>query len=117
VAPSFPSRPRPLRAVLLTYSAALKEVSLAERVSIPTDVLQHIISVYASDQTGVRELKRCIETVVQKINMLRMYNSKDLPFYIKDFTLPFIVRREHIELFLKKKNDGMDDGPPLGMYI
>ncbi len=97
--------------------AALKEVSLSERVSIPTDVLQHIISVYASDQSGVRELKRCIETVVQKINMLRMYNSKDLPFYIKDFTLPFIVRREHIELFLKKKNDGMDDGPPPGMYI
>lgn len=97
--------------------AALKEVSLAERVRIPTDVLQYIISVYASDQSGVRELKRCIETIVQKINMLRMYNSKELPFFIKDFTLPFIVRREHIELFLKKKSDMMDDGPPPGMYI
>ncbi len=95
---------------------ALQEVALTERVSIPKDVLEHLINVYASDDTGVRELKRCIEAVVQKINMLRMYNSKELPFYIKDFCLPFIVKREHVELFLKKRKD-RDDGIPFGMYI
>lgn len=91
--------------------AALKEVSLSERVSVPRDVMEHIIHAYAADQKGVRELKRCIETVVQKINMLRMYNNPSLPFYVKDFGLPFIVRREHIEIFLKKKNDGREDFP------
>ncbi len=95
---------------------ALQEVALTERVSIPKDVLEHLINVYASDDTGVRELKRCIEAVVQKINMLRMYNSKELPFYIKDFSLPFIVKREHVELFLKKRKE-RDDGIPFGMYI
>ena len=95
---------------------ALQEVALTERVSVPKDVLEHIIHVYASDDTGVRELKRCIEAVVQKINMLRMYNSKELPFYIKDFCLPFIVKREHVELFLKKRKD-RDDGIPFGMYV
>jgi ATP-dependent Lon protease len=91
--------------------AALKEVALSERVSVPRDVMEHIINVFAADQKGVRELKRCIETIVQKINMLRMYNNPSLPFYVKDFSLPFIVRREHVEIFLKKKNDGRDDFP------
>ena len=94
---------------------ALKEVALSERVSVPRDVIEHIINVYAADQKGVRELKRCIETVVQKINMLRMYNNPSLPFYVKDFSLPFIVRREHIEIFLKKR-EGRDDFPHF-MYI
>ena len=46
--------------------------------------------------------------------MLRMFNSPDLPFYIKDFSLPFIVKKDHIKLFLKKKENR--DGPPPGMY-
>ncbi len=58
---------------------------------------------YAGEETGVRELKRCIEQIAQKVNMLRMFNSKDLPFHIKDFTLPFVLKKEHVDLFLKKK--------------
>lgn len=95
---------------------ALKDVNLVERVAISRDILKYIIEEYASEEKGVRELKRCIEQVAQKINMLRIYNSKDLPFHIKDFSLPFVVKKEHIDLFLKKKD--MDaNKPPLGMYI
>lgn len=95
--------------------AALKDVSLVERVAISREVLTHIIDVYAREEPGVRELKRCIEQVAQKINMLRMYNAKDLPFHIKDFALPFTVKREHVDLFLKKKEDAHT--PPFGMYM
>jgi hypothetical protein len=35
--------------------------------------------------------------------MLRLYNDKALPFHIKDFALPFTVKKEHVDLFLKKK--------------
>ena len=94
---------------------ALKEVNLTEKVSISKDILTCIIEEYARDEKGVRELKRCIEQVTQKINMLRMFNSPELPFYIKDFSLPFIVKREHIKLFLKKKEN--PNAPPPGMYI
>lgn len=83
--------------------AALKEVSLAEKVGISKDVIQHIIENYAKEESGVRELKRCIEQIAQKVNMLRMFNTKDLPFHIKDFTLPFVMKKEHVDLFLKKK--------------
>lgn len=95
--------------------AALKEVNLTERIHISKEVLAAIITEYASDDKGIRELKRCIEQITQKINMLRMYNSPDLPFHIKDFSLPFIVKKEHVKLFLKKKEN--PNAPPPGWYI
>jgi ATP-dependent Lon protease len=82
---------------------ALKEVNLDEKISIPKDVLQHIIETYAKEESGVRELKRCIEQITQKVNMLRIFNTKDLPFHIPNFHLPFVVKKEHAEMFLKKK--------------
>lgn len=94
--------------------AALKEVNLAEKVSISKEIMEYVIETYAKEENGVRELKRCIESIVQKINMLRMYNDKSLPFYIKDFGLPFVVKKEHIDLFLKKKEP--KENVPFGMY-
>ena len=95
--------------------AALKDVSLVERVAISKEVLTYVIEEYAKEETGVRELKRCVEQIAQKLNMLRMYNAKELPFHIKDFALPFVVKKEHIDLFLKKKED--KHAPPPNMYI
>jgi ATP-dependent Lon protease len=86
--------------------AALKEVNLMEKVGISSEVLQYVIEEYAKEEKGVRQLKRCVEGIMQKINMLRIFNSKDLPFHIKDFSLPFVVKKEHIQLFLKKKDPG-----------
>jgi len=94
---------------------ALADVGLVDKVGINKEILQYVIEHYANEEAGVRELKRCLEQVAQKINMLRMFNSKDYPFYIKDFALPFIMKKEHVELFLKKKDDG--DKPPFGMYV
>ena len=94
--------------------AALKEVSLTERVSFGSGVVNYIIEEYAKEEMGVRELKRCIEQIAQKINMLRLYNAKELPFHIKDFALPFNVKKDHVDLFLKKKEK---QGPPMNMYM
>jgi len=93
---------------------ALKEVNLAERVGISKEVLQHILETYAKEEKGVRELKRCMEQIAQKLNMLRLFNNPDLPFYIKDFSLPFILKKDHVDKFLtQRKKTG---GPPEGMY-
>jgi ATP-dependent Lon protease len=94
--------------------AALRDVNLVEKVAIGREVIEHVIAEYASEEKGVRQLKRCLEQIAQKLNMLRMYNAKELPFYIKDFTLPFIMKKEHVSLFLKKSE--IFDGPPPGMY-
>jgi ATP-dependent Lon protease len=94
--------------------AALKEVNLAEKVAISREILQHILETYAGEETGVREFKRCIEQIIQRVNMLRMFNVKELPFHIPNFTLPFVVKKEHIDLFLKKRETGSKT--PFGMY-
>ena len=83
--------------------AAMKEVNLEEKVAISKEVLQFVIENYAHEESGVRELKRSIEQIMQKVNMLRIFNSKDLPFHIPNFQLPFVVKKEHVEMFLKKK--------------
>jgi ATP-dependent Lon protease len=88
---------------------ALKEVALEEKVAVNHDVLEYIMAEYANEEKGVRELKRCIEAVAQKINMLRIFNTKDLPFHIPGFQLPFVLKKQHIDLFLKKKKPEMDE--------
>ena len=85
-----------------------------EKVAISRDILQHILTNYAKEETGVRELKRCIEQIAQRVNMLRMFNVKELPFHIPGFALPFVLKKEHVDLFLKKKE--VKDTLPFGMY-
>lgn len=85
-------------------NAALKEAGLYEKVSMSKEILQHIIEHFTSGEAGVRELKRCIQTIVSKINLLRFYNKpKQVPFYIEGFELPFTMKKEHVDLFLKRK--------------
>ncbi len=93
---------------------ALREVNLMEKVEVTKDTLQHILDNYAKEETGVRELKRCITQIIQRINMLRMFNVKELPFHIPGFKLPFALKKEHVDLFLKKKDKR--DELPFGMY-
>jgi ATP-dependent Lon protease len=90
------------------FPQALKELNLDEKIAVSKEVLQHIIEEYAKEEDGVRELKRCIEQIVQKMNMLRLFNTKDFPFHIKDFTLPFILKKEHVDIFLKKRTKSQD---------
>jgi ATP-dependent Lon protease len=87
---------------------ALKQVNLAERVGVPKDIVSHVLETYAKEEKGVRELKRCMEQIAQKLNMLRLFNSPDLPFYIKDFALPFILKKEHVDKFLKERRNTED---------
>lgn len=84
--------------------SALREVNLFEKIGITRDILTQIIENYTGEEKGVRELKRCIQTIVSKMNMLRFYNDPaKVPFSIPGFALPFTLKKEHVELFLKKK--------------
>ena len=93
---------------------ALREVNLVEKVAVTREVLQYVLEHYAKEEPGVRELKRCMEQIAQRINMLRMFNVKELPFHIPGFTLPFVLKKEHVDLFLKKAE--VRDKVPFGMY-
>jgi flagellar biosynthesis GTPase FlhF len=85
-------------------ASALREVNLYEKIGFSKEIVTHIIENFTGDEKGVRELKRCIQTVISKINLLRFYNDPaKVPFAIKDFALPFTLKKEHVDLFLKKK--------------
>jgi hypothetical protein len=85
---------------------ALKESGLHEKVSVNKEILQYIIENFTGGEQGVRELKRCIQTIASKLNLLRFYNNpKQVPFAIKDYVLPFTVKKEHAQLFLKRKEE------------
>lgn len=86
--------------------SAMKSVGLHEKVSISSDVLRYIVEHYTGGEQGVRELKRCIQTVISKINLLRFFNNpKQVPWAIHGFSLPFTVNQGHLEKFLKRKDD------------
>ena len=95
---------------------ALKEVNLIDKVTLSKEIIDYILSNYCKEEPGVREFKRAIEQVVQKINMLRIFNSKDMPFYIDNFSLPFVIEKKHIDLFLKKRTTS-EDTSYLKMYV
>ena len=85
---------------------ALREVNLFEKIGISKEIVTHIIENFTGEEKGVRELKRAIQTIISKINLLRFYNDPvKVPFAIKGFALPFTLKKEHIDLFLKKKSE------------
>jgi len=84
--------------------AALREVNLFEKVAINKEILTHVVENYTGEEKGVRELKRCIQTIISKLNLLRFYNDpKRVPFAISGFGLPFTVKQDHVKLLLNKK--------------
>jgi flagellar biosynthesis GTPase FlhF len=83
---------------------ALNEVNLFEKIGFGKEILQYLIEHHTGEEGGVRELKRGIQTMISKLNLLRFYNDPaKVPFSIKGFSLPFTLKTDHVDLFLKKK--------------
>ena len=80
------------------------------------EIIKNIIEKYTDKEEGVRNLKRCIENIVSKINIhILSAGDDDLSFKLNDFKLPVTLNNEHIEILLK--NISNTDKPPFGMYL
>ena len=87
-----------------------------EEILFSDEIIKNIIEKYTGGEEGVRNLKRCIETIVSKINIhILSQGDSGLSFQLKDISLPVKLTEEHIEILLK--NDKGDDKPPYGMYL
>ena len=87
-----------------------------EEIIFSDEIIKNIIEKYTHGEEGVRNLKRCIETIVSKINIhILSQGDSGLSFQLKDISLPIILNEEHIEILLK--TDTKDDKPPYGMYL
>jgi len=85
------------------------------------DILKYIIHTYTDKEEGVRNFKRCIESIVSKINIYALTHSdseeesvtKDLSFTIDNFKLPLSLTIEQVDKLLTKGNE---IPLPFGMY-
>ena len=85
------------------------------------EILKYIIATYTEKEEGVRNLKRCIESIVSKVNIYALTHSdseeesvtKDLSFTIDDFKMPLHLTQDHVTKLLTKDTDM---SVPFGMY-
>ena len=80
-------------------------------------ILEYIINNYTFNEKGVRNLKRCLEIILTKINLLRLIKDDNI-LLNKHLNLklqfPFYLTEEIIQKLLIKEEES---GPPFGMYL
>ena len=79
-------------------------------VSFTDDNLRYIIN-KLNDEKGVRNLKRVIEIIMRKINVLRYYNEDKISYYMKDFKIidnKLIMNNKMIDKLLKDTGEKMN---------
>jgi ATP-dependent Lon protease len=86
-------------------------------IHISDENINYIVNMFTKEE-GVRQLKRCIEMIITRVNLLSLIQNDEheklgLPFKIKDFKLPFNLTQENINQLVDKKEI---DSPPFGMY-
>ena len=99
----------------------LKTYKYHDNISFDNKTIEYIIDNFTQKEEGVRNLKRCLETIVSKVNMYELlYDdinkccSIDLDYKLNDFCIPYIVKKDDLDILLKKNND--TDKPPEHMY-
>ena len=92
-----------------------------EEIIFEDEILKDIIEKYTGNEEGVRNLKRCLETIISKINIYMLsYSDKDnstindLSFKLEEFKLPLVLKTKDIQSLLSIVQT---DKPPEHMYM
>ena len=99
----------------IRYEVNFKEGDIV----IPDATLNYIIENYTDKESGVRNLKRCIEIIYKKLNLYRLVKPGTTLFE-KENTLvvefPFHVTNEIVNNLIKKDDNGMNKSA-INMYL
>jgi ATP-dependent Lon protease len=95
------------------------EVAFAEGdIVIPDAVVEHIVEHHTSKEAGVRNLKRCMETIYTKLNLHRLMRPGTQLFDEKEKTFevsfPYTVSSDVVDKLIKR-NDA--DRPNMTLYL
>lgn len=85
-----------------------------DEIIFSDEILKEIVEKFTGGEEGVRNLKRCLESIISKVNICILSEGDELSFKIKDFKLPLEVQSEHLSELLNK---GKTDKPPEHMYM
>ena len=98
-----------------------EQVSFKEGdIIIPDDTIQYIVgnSALTKEESGVRNLKRCLEIIHTKLNLFRLVKpnselfGKDMEMKV---TFPFTVSRKDVDILVK--NEEKQNQSLLAMYV
>ena len=99
----------------------LKVYKYENKVIFDTEIITYIIKQYTNNEEGVRNLKRCLDDIVSKINMYDLLFDKHtrdselkIPYKLNNFKIPYKITIEDIDNLLKKKTSY---NPPEHMYM
>ena len=92
-----------------------------EKVVLDSDLIKYIIDKYTQNEKGVRSLRKCIESLYSKINILLLTNANapklDLTYVVKNLSLPFILTHDIIDKMLNRDFGNSHNDVPVGMYV
>jgi len=100
-----------------------KTYNYNDKIIFDNDIITYIIENYTEKEEGVRNLKRCFDNIISKINMYEMLFDEEtqkteieLPYTFENFELPYTLKKEDVDNLLNKNNMN-DDKPPPNMYL
>jgi ATP-dependent Lon protease len=89
-----------------------------EDVVISDEMLRYVISTFTKNESGVRNLKRCLEIIYSKLNLFRLVSPENKMF-VKDMNLeisfPITITKKEVDVFIK--NDEVISQSMLAMYV
>ena len=87
----------------------LETFKFDNKINITENIIKYIIDNYTNNEKGVRNLKRCFETIISKVNMYEiLYNNDNnetdikLPYILNDFIIPYNVKEDDLKSLLIK---------------
>lgn len=99
----------------------LESYKYHDSIVFTDEIIKYIVDNYTGKEEGVRTLKRCLDTIISKVNMYEMLYNKEkkesnieLPYKLDGFSIPYIVNEADLKELLKKRVEG---GPPEHMYV
>jgi ATP-dependent Lon protease len=86
-----------------------------EDVLFTDELLEHIVEIYCNKEEGVRNFKRCLETIYTKINLFRLMQVDTLfGEEVVKINFPVQLTKKYISKLLKEKSD---DFSMNGLYV
>ena len=82
-----------------------------DEVIISDEIIQYIVSNngYTKQESGVRNLKRCLEIIHTKLNLFRLVRSGSKLFQqdidLKSVEFPFTVTKQNVDVFIKAEEN------------
>ena len=84
------------------WPQVLERINMKDELTITDEAIKFLISEYSAEEEGVRVLIRAVETMVTRINLLRIADektAKGYPFY-KDIKLPMSITPDDVRAIL-----------------